>query len=184
MLVNRLNEDKELNIRVNGELLEQLKDVLTSKKIKLSTRKRIVRCFVLSTVIYASETWTSSRDAENKIDAFEMWLYRKMLKVSYKNRISNEEVLNRVKAKKKLLSELKNRKLQYMGHILRSSGLQKQLLEGKVGSRRLRGRPRNTWWADIRKWTGKSLYDLARMAEDRTKWRTMASRASKGQGTT
>ncbi|KAJ8032410.1 hypothetical protein HOLleu_25928 [Holothuria leucospilota] len=98
-----------------------------------------------------------------------------MLKVSYKDRMSNEEVLNRVKAKKKLLSELKNRQLQYMGHILRSNGLQKQLIEGKVGSRRLRGRPTNTWWAHIWKWTGKSLYDLARRAEDRTNWRTMAS---------
>ncbi|KAJ8023400.1 hypothetical protein HOLleu_35835 [Holothuria leucospilota] len=112
-----------------------------------------------------------------------MWLYRKMLKVSYKDSMSNEDVLNRVKAKKKLLSELKNRKLQYVGYILRSSGLQKQLLEGKVGTRRLRWRPRNTWWADIRKWTGKSLNYLARTAEDRTKWRAMASRASKGQGT-
>ncbi|KAJ8035647.1 hypothetical protein HOLleu_19388 [Holothuria leucospilota] len=145
-------------------------------------RKRMVRCYVLSILMYASETWTLSRDAENKIDAFEMWLYRQMLKVSYKDRMSNEEVLNRVKAKKMLLSELKNRKLQYLGYILRSSGLQKQLLEGKMGSRRLRGRPRNTWWADIQKWTGKSLCNLARMAEDRTKWRTMASKASKGQG--
>ncbi|KAJ8019205.1 hypothetical protein HOLleu_42357 [Holothuria leucospilota] len=126
----------------------------------------------ISTLMYASETWTLSRDAKNKIDAFEMWIYRKMLKVSNKDRMSNEEVLNRLKAKKELLSELKNIKLQYMGYILRSSGLQKQLLEGKVGSRRLRGKQRNTWWADIRKWTGKSLYDLARTAENRTKWRT------------
>ncbi|KAJ8022121.1 hypothetical protein HOLleu_39528 [Holothuria leucospilota] len=144
----------------------------------------MVKCYVLLTLMYASETCTLSRDAENnKIHAFEIWLYRKMLKVSYKDWMSNEEVLNRVQAKKKLLSELKNRKLQYMGHILRSSWLQKQLPEGKARSRRLKGRPRNTWWADIRKWTGKSLYDLARMAEDRTKWRTMVSRASKGQGT-
>ncbi|XP_071853762.1 uncharacterized protein [Apostichopus japonicus] len=143
----------------------------------------MVRCYILSTLLYASETWTLSKETENKIEAFEMWLYRKMLKVSYKDRMSNEEVLNRVSEERKLLSELKNRKMQYMGHILRSNGLQKQLLEGKVGSKRKRGRPRNTWLADIRNWTGKSLHDLARTAEDRTKWRTMASRASKGQGT-
>ncbi|KAJ8030144.1 hypothetical protein HOLleu_26466 [Holothuria leucospilota] len=120
--------------------------MLTSKKIKLSTRKRMVRCYVLFTpnVCVRLETWILSRDAENKIDAFDMWLYRRMLKVSYKDRMSNEEVLSRVKAKKKLLSELKNRKLQYMGHILRSSRLQKQLVEWKVGSRRIKGRARNT----------------------------------------
>ncbi|KAJ8032411.1 hypothetical protein HOLleu_25929 [Holothuria leucospilota] len=70
--------EKEIRSRTEiarGSFIK-LKDVLTSKKIKLSMRKRMVRCYtyVLSTLMYASETWTISRDAENKIDAFEMWL--------------------------------------------------------------------------------------------------------------
>ncbi|XP_071845783.1 uncharacterized protein [Apostichopus japonicus] len=139
--------DKEIRSGIEIARVSFLKpkDVLASKNIKLATRKRMVRCYGRPfNPAVCLETWTLSKDTENKIEAFEMWLYRKMLKVSYKDRMSNEDVLNRVSEERNLLSELKNRKMQYMGHILRSNGLQKQLLEGKAGSNRKRGRPRNT----------------------------------------
>ena len=178
----RCDSEVKARIAIARSSFIKLKDVLTSKKLKLTTRKRLVRCYILSTLLYASETWTLSKETEDKIQAFEMWIYRKMLKVSYTDRVTNEEILKRVNEKKKLLQEIKSRKMQYMGHILRSQCLQKQLLEGKVEGRRKRGRPRNTWWADIRKWTGKGLYELAQTAKDRNRWRTMTSRASMGQG--
>ncbi len=179
----RCNSEVKARIAIAKDSYIKLKDVLTSKKSKLTTRKRLVRCYILSTLLYASETWTLSKEIQDKIEAFEMWIYRKMFRVSYTDRITNEEILNRVDEKKILLPEIKRRKMQYMGHILRSNGLQKQLLQGKVDGSRKRGRPRNTWWADVKNWTRKGLYELARTAEDRNKWRTMTSRASLGQGT-
>ncbi|PIK59245.1 hypothetical protein BSL78_03829 [Apostichopus japonicus] len=216
MLVSRLDEGKELNIRVNGELLEQvksfkylgqtisddgrcdkdirsrieiaggsfikLKDVLTSKNIKLATRKRMVRCYVLSTLLYASETWTLSTGTENKIEAFEMWLYRKMLKVSYKDRMSNEEVLDRVSKERKLLPELKNRRCSIWATSCDQMGFRNNSSKGRWGAKGKEGDQGTRGWQTSETGQEKILHDLARTAEYRTKWRNMASRASKGQG--
>ena len=73
-----------------------MKDVLASRSVSLNVRKRLVRCYVLSTFLYASESWTLNREMESRIEALEIRIYRRMLKISYKDRVSNEEVLSRV----------------------------------------------------------------------------------------
>ena len=80
-----------------------------------------------------------------------------MLKISYTDHVTNEEVLRRVGEKPSLTKNIIKRKLQYFGHIIRQDSLQKLLIEGKVDRKRGRGRPRRTWLSDVTGWTGYNL---------------------------
>ena len=81
--------------------------------------------------MYGAETWTLDKTREDKINAFEMWVYRKMLRISYTDHVTNEEVLRRVGEKRSFLKTIHQRKLQYFGHLTRQNGLQRRLLERK-----------------------------------------------------
>jgi len=167
--------EKEIRkrIAIAKSSFNNMKDVLASRKIRLNTRKRVLNCYVMSTFLYSAETWTLSKESENRIEAFEMWCYRRMMRISYKDHISNEKVLEMVKEKRNLLKQIKKHKIQYFGHIIRAEGFQKQLLEGKINGRRKRGRPRKSWTGDILQWTGSSYVELVQRAKSRRGWRSM-----------
>ena len=154
----------------------KMRDVLASRKLRLKTRKRLVRCYVLSTLLYAAETWTINKEVEKRIHAFEMWLFRKMLRISYQEHITNEEVLRRVQEKRTLLQTIKKRKCTFFGHVVRNDGLQRHLLEGRVEGARQKGRPRRQWTTDILEWMGVRYGEAVRAAQNRKKWQTMTSK--------
>ena len=91
----------------------KMRDVLISRKLHLEIRKRLVRCYVLSTFLYASESWTLDRQIEDKINAFEMWIFRRMFRISHLDRKTDLEVLEMAKAKQTLLRTIQERKLHY-----------------------------------------------------------------------
>ena len=149
-----------------------MSDVLTARKIEIEARKRLARCYVLSTLLYASETWTLNADTCNKINSFEMWMYRKMLKVSYTSQTTNEEVLKRVNEKGLSLEKnIKMRKTQYFGHLERKDRMQKSLLEGKVCAKRPRGRPHKSSMKNIMELTKLNFEQCIRGADYREYWR-------------
>ena len=95
--------------------------VFFNRNIEIETRKRLARCYVLSTLLYASETWTLNADTCKKAlkakNSFDMWMYRKMLRISNTSHTTNEEVLKRVNEKGLSLEKnIKMRKTQYFGH--------------------------------------------------------------------
>ena len=114
--------------------------MLTSQKLHLEIRKRLVRCYVLSTFLYASESRTLDRQIEDKINAFEMWIFRRMFRISHLDRKTNVEVLEMAMEKQTLLRTIQERKLQYFGHLIRGKGKQKLLMEGKIEKTRCRGK--------------------------------------------
>ena len=170
----RCEKEIRRRIAIAKATFNNMKDVLASRKIRLDVRKRVLNCYVMSTFLYASETWTLSKETEDKIEALEMWCYRRMMRISYRDHITNEEVLEKVKEKRKLLKDIKSRKLQYFGHIIRAEGFQKQILEGKINGRKKRGRPRKSWAGNITQWTRCSYAQLTQMARSRRDWRSMA----------
>src|SRR5437870_11775392 len=97
---------------------------------------------------------------QKKIDAFEFWFYRRMLKVSYVDRVTNNEVLKRMHTELHFRKDMWKRKMEFAGHVLRRSSGNSHLciLEGKVYGKRLRGRPRLTWTDDIMKWTNVNIF--------------------------
>lgn len=126
-----------------------MKSILTSRKLKIETKKRLIRCYILSTFLYASETSTIDAESWKRIEAFEMWCLRKMMRIPYTDHVTNLEVLRRTNSKKFLRDEITNRKLQYFGHIVRREKIQRLLMDGKIEGCRGRGRPRRTWVKDI-----------------------------------
>ena len=159
--------------------------VLTSREVSLDTRIRLLKCYIWSTLLYGCETWTLSITLEKRIEEFEMWTFRRILKIAWANHKTNDEVLNMAKCKGSLLNIIMKRKLQYFGHIIRKSSLQRLLLEGKVDGKRQRGRPRRMWMDDIKGWTNKRSYaECLRDAQYRTAWRAMTADLLRADSTT
>ena len=98
---------------------------------------------------------------------------RKILRVSWTAKKTNEWILNKAGVKTELLDTVKARKLAYYGHTMRKQGscLEKEIMQGTMPGARRRGRPRTAWMENIKTWTGLSMEESIRMPEDRDKWR-------------
>ena len=141
-----------------------------------------MRTLISSTFLYACESWTLTAQIERRIQALEMRCYRRLLNISYKDHVTNEEVRNRIQkaigVHDDLLTVVKKRKLRRYGHISRSSGMTKTILQGKVKGARKRGRQKKRWEDNIKKWTGMGFGDSLRAAEDREGWKGVVSTSS------
>ena len=115
------------------------------------------------------ETWTLRKDEIRRLEAMEMWLWRRMEKISYTERVTNEEVLRRVGEERQLLNLIRNRKKNRIGHILRGDGIVKEVIEGRMEGKRSRGRPRAGMLDDL---VVVSYGDTKRRAENRGEWRS------------
>ncbi|KAG1669601.1 NADPH oxidase 5 [Nymphon striatum] len=171
-------------IGIAKDAFNNMANILTSRNLKTETKKRLVKCYIWSTLLYGAETWTLTKIMMTKIEAFEMWIYRRMLKISYTEHRTNEFVLRKIEAKRPLMNTIKKRKCTYFGHIMRKEDdLQRLLLEGKIQGRRGRGRPRTAWYHNIKEWTGMRYADCSRKAQNREEWRSMTANLLKADGT-
>ena len=152
--------------------------ILTSKRLKLKTRLKILKCYIYSIFTYGCEAWTLSKVLEDKIEAFEMWCLREIGQVKWKDHVTNVEVLRRLGTERQLLSDIQKRKLRYYGHIKRKNNILMTIVEGRLEGRRPRGRPRNSWFGDIKEWTNMPAYECTRSAADRHLWSVIARRPS------
>ena len=134
-----------------------------------------MKCYIWSTLLYAAETWTLSVANMKKIQSFELWCYRRILRIPWTARVTNEVMLQRMGCTMELAKLAGRRKLQYFGHIIRAKKLQRALLEAKINGRRARGRPRKSWSTNITEWTGLSYAQSVRAAQDRRQWRAIIS---------
>ncbi|XP_072042720.1 uncharacterized protein [Amphiura filiformis] len=141
-----------------------------------------MRTLAISIFLYACETWTLTADLERRIQALELRCFRKILSISYKDHVTNEEVRTRVKQAigpyDDLLTTVRQRKLRWYGHISRSSGLAKTVLQGTVNGSRRRGRQKKRWEDNIREWTGLNFTTSQRAVEDRNRWREIVKMSS------
>ena len=138
-----------------------------------------MRTLILSTFLYAFESWTLTAEIERRIQALEMRCYRRLLNISYKERVTNEEVRKRIQnaigVHDDLLTMVKKRKLKWYGHISRSSGMAKTILQGTAKGTRRRGRQEKRWEDNIKEWTGMEFGDYLRAAEHREGWKGIAT---------
>ena len=107
-------------------------------------RKRILKCYVSSTLLYDAETRTITKVMKTRIEAFELWAYRRMLKIAWAEKVTNKQVLSRMKMKKRLFTIIQIKNLKYFGHISRHSSMQTTLLKGRVNGKGGRGKPRTS----------------------------------------
>ena len=158
----------------------KMKDVLVSKSLSLMTRKKILHCYIMSTLMYAAETWVISHADWKRLEAFELWALRKMLKVSWRDKKTNEEVLRRANCKRTLKTNITKRRAKYLGHFLRRNGIQRQLLEATTDGARRKGRPRQTWIHHVEKEMNMSYVQIVRASDDRPLFRSLVEDMVRG----
>ena len=119
----RCKKEKNSRIAQAKEAFGNRKELLT-KRLAKSTKVKIVKTLVWTTLLYGSETWTLEKEDVRKLEALEMWLWRRMEKISWKDKITNK-VLRGVGVERDLMNMLRNRKKTWIGHVLREDGLLK-----------------------------------------------------------
>src|SRR5258708_24765701 len=115
---------------------------LLRRNMSLGTKKRIIKAVVWSVALYGCETWTMKKDTTQRLMALEMWIWRRMERVSWMDKKTNEEILHAVGEERSLVRTIVNRKKSWIGHILRGGGLLKDVIEGRMEGKRVRGRKR------------------------------------------
>ena len=162
--------------------LTRLKPIWIDKSISLSSKIRLMRSLVTTIFLYACESWTLTAELQRTIQAMEMRCYRKILRILYKDHVTNEEVRAKIQQAiglhEDLLIIVKRRKLQLYGHVSRSSSLAKTILQGTVKGGRREGRQRKRWEDNIRKWSGLKFGRSQRAVENREKWRKLVAKSS------
>ena len=163
--------------------LTGLKPVWIDKSIILSSEIRLMRSLVTSIFLYACELWTLTAELQRRIQATEMRCYRKILHISYKDHVTNEEVRAKIQQAigpyEDLLTIVKrNANCSGIVIVSRSSGLAKTILQGTVKGGRRQGRQRKKWEDNVREWTGLEFGKSQRAVENREKWRKLVTKSS------
>ena len=156
--------------------LTRLKPVWINKSISLSSKIRLMLSLVTSIFLYACESWTLTAEFQRRIQAMEMRCYRKILRISYKEvRAKTQQAIG---PHEDLPTIVKRRKLQWYGHVSRSLGLAKTILQGTENGTRRQGRQRKWWEDNIREWTGRGFGKSQRVVENWEKWRKLVAKSS------
>lgn len=147
-----------------GKLTKVWKD----RNITKNTKARLVRTLIFSIFLYGVETWTIKESERKKIDAFEMWCWRRMLRIPWTAKRANVSILNELSIKDRLSTTCYRRILQFFGHIARRDPdcLEKLVVVGSVEERRSRGRSPTRWSNIIKSVTGSSVTDALRSAQN------------------
>ena len=138
--------------------MTNLDSILKSRDITLPTKVRLVKTMVFPVVMYGCESWTVKKVEHQRIDAFELWYWRRLLRVPWTTRRSNQCILKEISPGCPLEGLMLNLKLQYFGHLMqRVDSMEKTLMLGGIGGRRRRGRQRMIWLDGITNSTGREF---------------------------
>ena len=150
--------------------------ILKHRNITMKTKLRVLKTYVWSCLLYGCECWTITKISEKKLEAIEMWLLRRLLRIPWTAKRTNNDVLEMANCERELLKTIRKRQLEFLGHICRKGEIEHLTVTGKIEGKRARGRQRITFIDSLNKWStnkNTSNNNFIQLTTDRTAWKTM-----------
>ena len=168
-------------IALGRKAMTGLRPIMKDRGVPVATKLNLVNAMVFPVVTYGSESWTVRKTEERRIEAFELWCWRRVLRISWTDRVTNKTIIETVRPQTRLLDRIRKNQLTYFGHAIRAGGLEAAIMLGKISGKRRRGRQRTRWIDGLLRSAGRPLGLLVDTARDRYAWRRLAHAVTIGR---
>ena len=169
------SKERKRRIAIAKNAIISLVNVWKDRAISITTKKRLLKSLVFSIATYGSECWVLKTSDKKKINSLKLWRYRRLLRIKWTDKKTNEYVLSKIGTSERLLTTIVKQKMAFVGHVFRKDNICKDLLIGAVYGKRGKGRPKTRYSDKFREFGGnRSFADLYRLAQNREAWRATA----------